>query len=101
MNADGSDQRQITRPGGANFAPVFTSDDGRIIFSFKHRNPRGRNFNLFPVNADGSGLEPVTMHAYFDRFPMFSPDGGKPVWASNRNGRVSGEANIFVADWIP
>jgi len=101
MNSDGSDQRQITRLGGANFAPYFTPDDRRIIFSSNHRNPRGRNFDLFLVNADGSGLEPVTTHADFDGFPMFSPDGGKLVWASNRSGRVSGETNIFVADWVP
>jgi TolB protein len=32
---------------------------------------------------------------------MFSPDGRKLVWASNRNGRVQGETNIFIADWRP
>src|SRR6476469_7810550 len=33
MNADGSDQHQITNLGGANFAPFFTPDSRRIIFS--------------------------------------------------------------------
>jgi Tol biopolymer transport system component len=101
MNADGSDQHQITRLGGANFAPYFTPDDRRIIFSSNHRNPRGRDFDLFLVNDDGSGLEQVTAYGDFDGFPMFSPDGRKLVWASNRNGRVSGETNIFIADWAP
>jgi Tol biopolymer transport system component len=31
---------------------------------------------------------------------MFSPDGRKLVWASNRNGRTPGETNIFIADWV-
>src|SRR5918999_1663718 len=31
MNADGSDQRQVTNLGGANFAPFFTPDGRRII----------------------------------------------------------------------
>jgi len=22
------------------------------------------------------------------------------VWASNRNGKVQGETNIFIADWV-
>ena len=101
MNVDGSDQRQITNLGGANFAPYFTPDDRRIIFSSNHRNPRGRNFDLFLVNLDGSDLEPVTTYGDFDGFPMFSPDGRKLVWASNRNGRVQGETNIFIADWVP
>ena len=99
MNADGSNRRRITDLGGANFAPFFTPDDRRIIFSSNHTNPRGRNFDLYLVNVDGTGLEQVTTHPDFDGFPMFSPDGRKLVWASNRNGRVRGETNIFVADW--
>jgi Tol biopolymer transport system component len=101
MNADGSDQRQITRLGGANFGPSWTRDGRRIVFSSNHKNPRSRNFDLFIVNADGSGLEQITTHGEFDGFPMFSPDGRKLVWASNRNGREVGETNIFVADWKP
>jgi Tol biopolymer transport system component len=30
---------------------------------------------------------------------MFSPDGTKLVWASNRHAAQRGETNIFVADW--
>lgn len=101
MNADGSHRRQITNLGGANFAPYFTPDDRRIIFASNHTNPRGRNFDLYLVNLDGTGLEQVTTDPDFDSFPMFSPNGRKLVWASNRNGRVSGETNIFVADWRP
>jgi Tol biopolymer transport system component len=101
MNADGSGRRRVTSLGGANFAPYFTPDDRRIIFSSNHANPRGRNFDLYLVNLNGSGLEQVTTHPEFDGFPMFSPDGRKLLWASNRNGRVRGETNIFVADWIP
>ncbi|MEW5914838.1 MAG: hypothetical protein AB1762_00465 [Gemmatimonadota bacterium] len=101
MNADGSDQRQITKLGGANFGPSWTRDGRRIVFSSNHKNPRSRNFDLFIVNTDGTGLEQLTTHGEFDGFPMFSPDGRKIVWASNRNGREAGETNIFVADWKP
>ena len=99
MNADGSNQRQITSLGGANFAPYFTPDGRRVIFASNHTNPRGRAFDLYLVNLDGSALEQVTTHAEFDSFPMFSPDGTKLVWASNRHAAQSGETNIFVADW--
>jgi TolB protein len=101
MNADGSDQRQVTTLGGANFAPFFTPDGTQIIFSSNHANPSGRVFDLFLVNLDGGGLERVTTYEDFDGFPMFSPDGSKLVWASNRNGQVPGETNIFIADWLP
>lgn len=99
MNADGSEQRQVTQLGGANFAPFFTPDGRRIIFASNHTNPRGRDFDLYLVGLDGSNLERVTTHPEFDSFPMFSPDGTKLVWASNRHAGQPGETNIFVADW--
>ena len=100
MDADGSNQRQVTSLGGANFAPFFTPDGKRIIFSSNHPNPRSRNFDLYLVNVDGSGLEQVTSDGEFDGFPMFSPDGTKLVWASNRgNAADSHSTNLFLADW--
>jgi TolB protein len=100
MNADGSDQHQITNLGGANFAPFFTPDGRRIIFSSNYKNPRSRNFELYLVNADGSNLEQVTHQPEFDGFPMFSPDGRSLVWASGRSSR-EGELNLFIAEWKP
>ncbi|MBI1967528.1 MAG: PD40 domain-containing protein [Gemmatimonadetes bacterium] len=100
MNADGTNQRQVTNLGGANFAPFFHPDGRRIIFASNHRAPRSRNFDLYLVNSDGTGLGQVTTSPEFDAFPMFSPDGKKLVWASNRRGAVPGETNIFVADWV-
>ena len=101
MNADGTDQHQITHLGGANFAPYFTPDDRRIIFASNHQDPHGRNFDIYLVNLDGTGLEQVTTHPDFDSFPMFSPDGKQLIWASNRHGSQPHETNIFIADWVP
>jgi Tol biopolymer transport system component len=100
-NADGSEARQITSLGGANFAPVFTPDGKKIIFSSNYENPRSGAFDLYLIDPDGTGLEKVTTHPDFDSFPMFSYDGQKLVWASNRNGKRSGETNLFIADWVP
>lgn len=99
MNADGSGQRQITQLGGANFAPFFTPDGQRIIFSSNHKNPRSRNFDLYLVNLDGTGLEQVTTNPEFDGFPMFSPDGTKLIWASNRHATKPTDTNLFLAEW--
>ena len=100
MNADGSNKRQVTRLGAASFAPYFHPDDRRIIFSSNHPNPRGRNFDLWMIRDDGTGLERITTEPTFDGFPMFSPDGKQLVFASNRGGKVAGETNLFVADWV-
>lgn len=99
MNADGSEQRQITRLGGANFGPSWTPDGRRIIFSSNFRDPRSGNFDLYMVNEDGSALEQITTHPGFDGFPAFSPDGRKLVWASSRGASRSGETNVFIAQW--
>jgi Tol biopolymer transport system component len=99
-NADGSDPRQVTHLGGANFAPFFAPDGKRIIFASNYENPRGRDFDLFMVNLDGSGLEKITTAPDFDAFPMFSPDGKQLVWASNRHEAKPGETNLFIADWV-
>ena len=100
MNADGSNQHQITHLPGASFAPFFTPDGARIIFASNFKDPRSRNFDLYLVSPDGTGLEPVTTSPEFDAFPMFSPDGTKLVWASNRHGSKPHETNIFIADWV-
>jgi TolB protein len=99
MNADGTDQRQVTSLGGANFGPSWTPDGNRIIFSSNHKNPRSRNFDLYIVNLDGTGLKQVTTNGEFDGFPMFSPDGKRLIWASNRFSKHEGETNLFIADW--
>jgi Tol biopolymer transport system component len=99
-NADGSEARQVTRNGAANFAPFYTTDGKRIIFASNMDDPRRRKFELYLINVDGTGLERVTYGNEFDAFPMFSPDGKKIVWCSNRNGKDR-ETNVFVADWVP
>ncbi len=99
-NADGSDPRQVTSLGGANFAPFFHPDGQRILFSSNFDNPRSGAFDLYLINVDGTGLERVTTYPGFDSFAMFSPDGTKLVWASNRYQANEGETNIFIADWI-
>jgi Tol biopolymer transport system component len=99
MDRDGRNLRQVTRLGGASFAPFFTPSGTRIIFSSNFKNPKGRDFDLYLVNLDGSGLEQVTFSPAFDGFPMFSPEGRTLVFASNRNQAREGDTNVFVAEW--
>src|ERR1041384_4761258 len=100
MNADGTNQHQITRLAGASFAPAFTPDGRRLIFASNTLQPTTDNFDLYLVNGDGRGLERVTTSPGFNAFPMFSPDGKLLVWESSRGAKVRHETNIFVADWV-
>jgi len=42
----------------------------------------------------------VTFNETFDGFPMFTHDGKKLVFSSNRFNQKKGDTNIFIADWI-
>ena len=99
-NVDGSDLRQVTHLGKANWAPYFLPSGDKIIFSSNHQSTRGYDFHLFMINLDGTGLEQVTTESYFNAFPMFSPDGKKLMWSSNRNKRNPHDMNLFIADWV-
>lgn len=99
-NADGTDARQVTSLGNANWAPFFHPSGEKLLFCSNHKSERGFPFNLFIINLDGTGLEQVTFDEAFDSFPMFSPDGKQLVFASNRNNGGTRDTNLFLADWV-
>ncbi|MDC3266693.1 M20/M25/M40 family metallo-hydrolase [Gammaproteobacteria bacterium] len=98
-NADGSEARQITYLGGANFAPFFFPNGERVLFSSNHHDPSRREFDIWAIDIDGTSLEQVTFTPDFDGFPMFSPDGESLVFVSNRNQGAPGETDIYLANW--
>lgn len=99
-NADGSNARQVTHYGQANWAPAFMPDNKRIIFASNHEYKRGFPFNLYIINEDGTNLRKISRDRGFDAFPMFSPDGKKIIFCSNRNNGGTRDTNIFIADWV-
>jgi TolB protein len=97
---DGSNMKQVTRLGKANWAPYYLPDQKKIIFSSNHTASRGFSFNLFMINEDGTGLEKITHDNTFDSFPMFSPNGKFLVFASNRFNGGTRDTNLFLAEWV-
>jgi len=97
-NIDGSDMRQLTDLGGANWAPYFHPNGEQVLFSSNHKTG-SFPFNIFMINTDGTGLEQVTFDNAFDSFPMFSPDGKRIAFSSNRNNGRTRNTNVFLADW--
>ena len=93
-------QRQVTNIGGANFAPYWHPSGEKIIFSSNHDDPDGRDFDLYMINLDGTGLTQITYSEGFDGFPAFSPDGRYLVFGSNRNNGDSNDTNVFIAEWV-
>ena len=99
-NVDGSELKQVTNLGKANWAPFFHPSGKKIIFASNHSSSKGYQFNLYMVNLDGSGLEQITFDKTFDSFPMFSFDGTKLLFSSNRHNGGNHDTNIFIADWV-
>jgi len=100
VNVDGTDLKQITSLGKANWAPFYHPSGEKIIFSSNHHSERGYDFQLFMINTDGNGLERITHNSIFNAFPMFSPDGKKLIFSSNRFNGGTRDTNLFIADWV-
>ena len=100
MNLEARTPVQLTDNGAANFGPYWHPDGRHIIFSSNMHDPEGRNFDLYMIDIDNRDIERITYYEGFDGFPMFSHDGRQLVFASNRLGKVKGETNVFIADFM-
>lgn len=98
-NADGSDLRQLTDLGNANWSPFFHPSGKKILFSSNFEAERGFPFNLYLIDIDGKNLERVTHSETFDAFPVFSNDGKYLAFSSNRNNGGGRDTNLFIAEW--
>jgi len=96
MALDGTDVRRLTDFQAMSWAPYFHPSSRYVIFA---SNKLGfSNFELYLVDAEGA-KEPVriTTRDGFDGLPVFSPDGQRLAWTSNRT--PQGNSQIFLADW--
>jgi Tol biopolymer transport system component len=83
MNADGSNQHQITGLGGSATFPDFSPNARKVVFDGAE-TPDG-NSNIYVVNADGTGLTPLTSDGN-NLYPVYSPNGRKIAFVSDRTG---------------
>ena len=81
MNADGSEQNNLTNNPGfdANFS--WSPDGKKIAFV----SLRDGNLEIYVMNADGSEQKRLTKDPVEDAIPSWSPDGKKIVFRSYRD----------------
>jgi Tol biopolymer transport system component len=100
MNANGTNEVQLTglppttTPNIDSFVGGWSPDGSKIVF--QRSNPAAgavpANFEVFTINADGTGLTNVSNNpgsatvGSSDSQPSFSPDGTKIAFQSNRRG---------------
>ena len=99
-NVDGSDLKQVTNLGNANWSPFFHPSNEKIIFCSNHESMMGFPFNLYMIDIDGDNLKQITYDEKFASFPVFSNDGKKIVFSSNRNNGGTRNTNVFIAEWV-
>src|SRR5439155_8058403 len=91
MNADGSNQKQLTN-SGYDYFPTWSPDSSRIAFHSTRDDPSGNNVEIYSMNADGSNQTRLTNNPRFDALPEWSPDGTRIVFKSLRDNN----SNIYV-----
>jgi Tol biopolymer transport system component/DNA-binding winged helix-turn-helix (wHTH) protein len=82
IRADGSDARQVTRPGspeGGQGVPSWSPDSRHIVFI--------SDYAIWAIAVDGTGLVRLIPKAYRFFDPVYSPDGNSVVFGAATGGR--------------
>ena len=91
MDADGSNQINISDNAFNDSQPRWSPDGSRVIF----KTTRDGNMEIYVMNADGSNPINLTNDVGIDRYPSWSPDGSQIVFDTTRDG---GNRDIYVMD---
>jgi dipeptidyl aminopeptidase/acylaminoacyl peptidase len=95
MNADGSNQINLTNNDSADDGqPAFSGDGSRIVFT--SNRDRDGNSEIYVMNADGSNQTRLTDNTAYDFAPAFSVDGSRIAFHSYCNGNA--ETYVMNAD---
>jgi TolB protein len=97
INDDGTGQRRLTDQGFNDNEPSWSPDGSQIVF---YSNRLAGRLNIFRINADGSGMVPLTdstlqVHSLS---PCWSPDGSRIAFVSDRDGPRKSEIWVMNAD---
>ena len=100
MDIDGNKARNLTNNPDKDFQPSWSPNGKRIAFmsnrdgDFLDEGPNIPAYEIYVIDADGDNLQNLTNNPNDDRFPSWSPDGKRIVFAS-----WDGKFRNFVVDF--
>ena len=92
MNDDGTGQVNLTNSPANDMSASWSPDGSRIAFVSDRdhmHEPTGAEWEIYVMNADGSGVTRLTNNRVNDMSPVWSPDGSRIVFSSHND-------NIYV-----
>jgi Tol biopolymer transport system component len=96
MDTDGKHQRRLTAPeleaGGPDVSP-----DGKHVVIYSHQNTP-KPTSIFRLNLDDCEVTRLTSDGHMDTLPVYSPEGNKIVFMSDRLSPGSFDTWIMNAD---
>jgi Tol biopolymer transport system component len=84
VNPDGSGAVQLTT-GGSDGEPSWSPDGSKIAFTRFVGTTSSPDYDVFTMNADGTGVTPLATGPGFDQDPTWSPDGTRLAFSTNRD----------------
>jgi Tol biopolymer transport system component/DNA-binding winged helix-turn-helix (wHTH) protein len=79
MNADGTNQKQLTFGEHSDFDPSVSPDGRRIVFA----SERSGNTKIWQIDINGGNPKQLTHGIASDYLPHYTPDGRAIVYTSN------------------
>jgi Tol biopolymer transport system component len=86
-------EQQLTDDANVNWGPYWHPDGKHVVYATSAHGHH--NYELYWMNADGSGKTRITYAPGFDGLPVFSNDGKHLMWSGKRT--KDNTTQVFVA----
>jgi len=99
LNPDTKTSKILVQDAKAvSLMPSWNQDKTKVVFASNRDGDATKDLDLWVVNADGSGLAPLTNNPGHDWTPAWSPDGKWIAFASTRRAAPNQYNEVYAFD---